>query len=468
MKRYLYNKVEKAFKGLLPILLTAALTPMASSCDDDDDSQSRTMVIEKIFLEDVDASDGVTDREVEYARLGSLLRIQGSGFTGLKYIYVNGYDTYFNNALMTDENVWVTLDDDTPIEDADPEVRNTIQFVKDNTSTTYSFTIRAASPSVTSIDNTLPSAGETVIVYGTNLHETTSVTLPSGTVITDGIEYDEEDGTWYSFTMPSGETASGSITSEGANGTAVSPPYFNFNDCYVINFDGLGTLGSWSATYSEDDLVEDPLSSGRGTCVMVVPQSKLDEGGVSAGVSSINGFWTAGNDDSDDDWNRMTDYIDGDLSVDSVALQFDVYVPEDWDLTGQVEITIQNNLSNYGYGSACTEYSDSYYNQAYAWVPWLDRETGDHEAFNTNGRWETITLPLSNFGNYTNDDYDWTFQDVIDDKNAGSYRNFGILFCNPDLEYSDDISYPSSTFCQEVYMDNFRIVPCMTITVSDY
>ena len=459
MKRHIFSNIALALLLLAPVFV---------SCSDDDDSQSTPMSIEAIYLEDVDAEDGVTDRLVTYARLGSLLRIQGSGFKGLKYIYVNGYETYFNNALMTNNNVWVTLDTDTPIEDADDDVRNTIQFVKDATSLTYEFTIRAASPSVTRIDNTLPDAGETVIVYGSNLHETESITLPDGTTITSGIEV-SEDGDWYSFTMPSGVgSTSGSITSEGAHGTAMSPPYFQFNDCYVIDFDGLGDFGSWSATYSEDDLEEDPLGTSRGTVCMVVPQSKLDDGGVSAGVSSISGFWTAGNDSELDDWNRMTAYIDGSTDVSEVALQFDAYVPEDWDLTGQVEITIQNNLSSYGYGSSSTIYNSSYYSQAWVWVPWLDEDTGDHEAFNTNGRWETITVPLNKFGDYTNDDYSWTFQDVIDDKNAGSYRNFGIIFCNPDLEYSDDITYASSTFCQEVYLDRFRIVPCQTITVSDY
>lgn len=468
MKRVIYNKVEKILKGLLLLLTVTLCLPALTSCNDDDDSQSTPMTITAIYLEDVDADDGVTDRLVEYARLGNLLRIEGTGFKGLKYIYVNGYDTYFNNALMTDNNVWVTLDTDTPIEDAEEDVRNTIQFVKDNTSTTYSFTIRAASPGVSSIDNTLAQAGETVTVYGSNLHETTTITLPDGTIVTSGIEIGE-DGDWYSFTMPSGydSSYSGSIVSEGAHGTAKTPPYFYFNDCYIINYDDLGTFTSWSATYTEDELEEDPLNSGRGTCVMIIPQSRIDEGGVKAGVT-LPGFWTLGNDNADDDWNRMTAYIPGTASTDSVALQFDVYVPEEWDLTGQVEITLQNNLSTYGYGSADTTPSDDYYHQAYAWVPWMDRETGEHEAFTTGERWETITIPLSEFGNYTDTDTDWTFQNVIDDRNAGSYINFGVLFTNTDIEFSDDISYPASLTTQEIYLDNFRIVPCNTITVSDY
>ena len=135
------------------------------------------MTINKVFLEDTKAEDGNYDREVEFARLGQTLRIEGSGFSGLKKIYVNGFETYFNNALMTDNNIWVTLNSKTPVAKADASVRNTIRFVKDNTETTYQFTIRAAAPVIASIDNTLPQAGETVKVSGANLDGTTKVTL---------------------------------------------------------------------------------------------------------------------------------------------------------------------------------------------------------------------------------------------------------------------------------------------------
>ncbi len=128
MKRYIYNKVEKAVKGLIPLLMLA-IVPSLTSCSDNDDNQSTTMTINKVFLEDTKAADGNYDREVQFARLGQTLRIEGSGFSGLKKIYVNGLETYFNNALMTDNNVWVTLNSKTPVANAADDVRNTIRFV---------------------------------------------------------------------------------------------------------------------------------------------------------------------------------------------------------------------------------------------------------------------------------------------------------------------------------------------------
>ncbi len=465
MKTAIFNPIARAARRLLPLGVLAVVA-LLTACSDDDNGSGAPLAINKVYLEDVNAPDSVYDREVTFARLGQLIRIEGSGFTGLKKIYINGYDTYFNNALLTDNNVWVTLNAKTPVDKAEESVRNTITLVKDNGQLTYSFTVRAASPSVTSVDNTLPQPGETVTVYGANLQETSKVTLPGGIEVTTAITNDP-DGEWYSFAMPAGVTASGSITSEGANGTAVTPAYFNNNDCFVINFDGKGEQGSWSATFSADDLVDDPLGSGRGKVCMVLPQSVLDAGGLLAGANA-KGFWTAGNGNANDDWNRMTTFIPGRTPVDSVALQFDVYVPEDWNGSGQIEITLQNNLANYGYGSAGTKYSSTYLNQAYAWVPWLDRTTGAAAPYNTGGHWKTVTLPLSLFGNYTDSSTAWTFQNVIDDRNAGSYRNFGFLFVNPDLTFDETHVYAAQDFKQKIYVDNFRIVPCTAITVSDY
>lgn len=461
-------------------LCLAIAAVVFTGCKDDDNGGSTTqMTIDKIFLENI--NDEVNkDREVEFARLGQLLRIQGSGFMGLKKIYINGYETYFNNALMTDNNVWVTLNGDTPVEKADESVRNTITLYKsDSNKLVYKFTIRAAAPSISSCDNTLPKAGETVTVYGTNLQETTKVTLPGGIEITSGIISDE-DGKLYSFTMPDGVTEAGSITSEGANGTAVTPAYFNDFRCFVTDFDGKGELGSWSATYSSDDLVSDPLATGRGKVAMLVPQVKLDAGGLDAGSNSL--LWaTAGNDNANDDWSRMFSIIPETTLASNLALQFDIYCPEPWDESGQLEFSLQNNLSNYGWNSDCTKFSAQYKNTAAVWIPWLN-DDGTHQAFTTGQRWQTITLPLSKFGNYNPEtaksDADKataaaaTLRQVSDDRNAGSYRNFLFLFVNGDIKTEEGVTpvlnYPAKLFTQKIYIDNIRVVNTTAIKVNDF
>ena len=451
-------------------IIFTLLAGLALTACSDNDTGSSSMIIHKVYLEDVKSS--VPDREVSFARLGQLIRIEGSGFTGVEKILINGYDTYFNNALMTDKNIWVTLNANTPVSAAADSIRNTIILIKPSGSYSYSFTVRASTPSVSDISNTLPQPGETVVVEGANLQETNKITLPGGKLITNGITSDKE-GKWYSFTMPEGVDTCGAITSEGANGTAISPAYFNDNNCYIINFDGKGALGAWSSTNQDSDLVEDPLNSGRGKVAMLIPQSRINAGGIKAGTSNIPGWWTVGNGNADDDWTRMEKYIPSSTPLSNLALQFDVYCPEDWEGTGQMEITLQNNLSNYGWASSCTKVSDQYTNQACVWIPWMNRETGkDAGAFKTTG-WQTVTIPLTWFGNYSGSNDTHTFQNLINDRNAGSYRNFGFLFCNSDIDFDGDASTTndittSSNCSLKIYVDNFRIVKNVATMVSDY
>lgn len=442
---------------------TLCVTLMAmclTSCSDDDDSQSTPMTISKIYLQNVD-DDEQQIREVDFARLGQLIRIEGTGFNGLKKIYVNGYDTYFNNALMTDNNVWLTLNGKTPVDKADPEVRNTIVLVKDGTKLTYEFTIRAASPSVTSIDNTLPQPGETVRVYGANLQETTKITLPGDVEVTSGIVSDP-DGEFYAFVMPEGVTECGSITSEGANGTAVSPDNFNDAQTVIINFDGVGTqdFWSWSETGSminDEDLVDDPLNSGRGKVLQIIPQRMIDAGGVAASKSRATECWA----------NNLPDLsaIPANTPVTELAYQFDVYVPEAWEGTGHVQITLVNNVSWNGWGSNETKSETTI---TYVWAPWLNAD-GTTTPFFTTG-WQTVTIPLSEFSRFAAeiaDEKSPTFQEVIDVHNACEYAQVGLGFTNTDVTVGD-VEIPSTKCSQLIYIDSPRLVFNRSTVVPDF
>lgn len=451
----------------------ALMTVGLSSCNADDEYfdkkyQSTDIRIDKVYLEDADSE--VPDREVTFARQGQMIRLEGSGFMGMKHVYINGYDTYFNRAYVSDNSMLVQINSKTPISDAKAEDRDVIRLVKDKTETSYSFTVRAASPTVTSISNTLPQPGETVIVYGTGLQETTSIILPDGSEITSGIASDDTDGEWYSFVMPSGVSAGGSLLSTGANGQAKSPAYFNNSDCMILNFDGVGTQGYWSwketgSMINNEDLVNDPLNSGRGKCFQVVPDRLLSAGVVS-GKPRVTECWTAGNDDELDDWTRMAKYIDPTTPLTEVALQFDIYVPEAWSGTGQIQISLINNYNLAGIGSD----DDNKACMTAFYVPWIVNDA--IVPFKTTG-WTTVTIPFSQMGKYANlisdaEETDPTFQTVIDDRNAATYRNFGIGFVNTDFTLNK-IDYVSTAFTgTKIYIDNWRVVPCKSFTISDY
>lgn len=152
---------------LLPVV-TLLAAGMCSCNDDDtyfeDDAQNSPMKVTQVYLEDYKSS--VPDRPVDFARLGQLIRLEGEGLYGVKKVYINGYDTYFNRAYVSDKSMLVTINSKTPITECDPEQRDKIRLVKDGSECTIDLVIRAASPTVSSVSNTLPRPGEKVTVYG--------------------------------------------------------------------------------------------------------------------------------------------------------------------------------------------------------------------------------------------------------------------------------------------------------------
>lgn len=460
------NTIKYMWVAFIAVILAG----FASCTDDNGDAYpggNDPVTVNNVYLENVNDTVN-TDRLVTFARLGQTLRFEGTGFGGLKQIFVNGYNTYFNTATATNNMLILALDSKTPISEAADSVRNTIQFVKrDGTIYTFEFDVRAASPQITNVSSTLPAAGETVIVTGSNLQETTEITLPGGIKVTDITNAPtEEDGEWFSFVMPSGVTESGRITTVGANGSAQSAAYFNDSKGMLLNFDGVGVQGEWGWTETGSmigaaDLVQDPLNSGRGLVCPILP-TRLATTGAAAGNNHVSEVWTAGAGGPTDDWKAITPDIPLTTPVEDVAFQFDIYVPDAWTNSGYIQVNIQNNSSWTGYGSG----ESSSIGVAYV-IPWL--QDGVIVPFQTSG-WQTITVPFSQFGVFATaiaDDETPTWGDVIDYRAGATYMNFGMGFVNGDLTVGST-TYPAAVSNQMVYVDNLRIVPCETSVVPDF
>ena len=80
----------------------------------------------------------------------------------------------------------------------------------------------------------------------------------------------------------------------------------------------------------------------------------------------------------------------------------------------------------------------------------------------------TVTLPMTTFGNYSDEETTATFQNVIDDRNAGSYKNLLLFFANYDIEVDEDTVLPASLCDLKIYVDNLRVVSLAAESVSDF
>lgn len=464
MENKYFIREIKALSLFIAFLITSFIF---TGCEDKDENGNSEMNISGIYLED--ANSKVPDRPIEFARLGQLIRIEGTGFTGLKRVYINGYSCYLNPVYITDRSFLVKVDKDIPTTDAEENVRNTIQLVKDNTQLTHTFTIRSSAPSITHLSNSLPKAGERITVYGNGLQEVSKIIFP-GNIVVEGIDniISDIDGKFFLVDVPAGITESGSIEIECANGGAYSPAYFNYTKGIILDFDTEGQQGSWGSNASmvfAEDLVTDPLETGRGKCVMIPAAKQIP---VAAGKNRNTEVWTAGN--GVDDWTTATRGIPTETNVSECGIQFDIYVPENnpWVGSGFIKLCLLNGLNG-------GEWATSDNKDCYNYVPWV--VNGKSVPFYTNG-WQTVTIPFSQF--YicsTNADLaKLTYQFILDRRNNASYCNFGLFFENSDFTLKnitgnssdESTSFVSTESSAEIYIDNVRIVPLETPTYSDF
>ncbi|KAA6351673.1 hypothetical protein EZS27_000944 [termite gut metagenome] len=428
------------------------------SCNDNDDpNENSPITITNVYLED--ASSSVPDREVTFARLGQLLRIEGSGFTGLKRVYINGYSTYFNPVFLSDNSILVGISKETPIVDADPEERNKIKFVKDGTQMVYLFEIRSSAPVITNISHTMPLAGETITIYGEGLIEVSKVVFPGDIDVTNNIVSDA-DGEFCIVQVPDGVSdEGGSVFIECANGGAYSPAYFNFKKGILLDFDGKGSHNSWGSTESmilPEDLESEPIGEGNASQGIYCAHRPERITEFAPAKNRCSEVWTAG-----DNWrDQLTPYIPATTPLDQVAFQFDIYVPKTWKDSGFLKICLINNFNG-------GEWSKESYN----YVPWIVGK--EIVPFQTEG-WKTVTIPLNKLYSFADDDY--TFEDVLARREAATYSNFGFYFENSDFtlknitgnDSDNAIEFPSAITSVQIYTDNWRIVPLDTPTYTDF
>jgi hypothetical protein len=452
--KYILNKKYWATIAFLGMLVFSMLF---TACDNND-SDGKKIVISKVYLEDVNSS--VQDREVSFARLGQTLRIEGSGFTGLKRVFINGYSTYFNVVFVSDNSMLVNVSADTPTTEAAPAERNTIRFVNDNTETVFSFQIRSSKPVISTISNTMPNAGEKITVAGSGLTEITKVVFPGNVAVTSGITSDP-DGEFFTVVVPNGVSdIGGSIFVEGSNGGAYSPAYFNFKKGLLLNFDGQGQHGYWGTSTSmiqPADLESTAIGTDNISQGKYVPHRPARIASFEAAKNRCTEVWTAGN--GVDNWRaQLTPYIPASTPLDKVAFQFDIYVPEFWQESGFLKICMINNFNGGEWAGAC-----------YNYVPWI--VDGKAMAVKTTG-WITVTIPLNKFYAWSKEAF--TFETVLAYREAATYQNFGIYFENSDVKLKDvtgtasEAEFTSKATSVKVYTDNWRIVSLNTPVYNDF
>ncbi len=433
------------------MLFALAAVVALTSCEQDNTVEGNNLapVITQIYLQD-GQSENTIDRPVVFARLGQTIRIGGQNLLNVVKVYINGYDTMFNQTLMSEESMIVQINSRVPVMDADPAVRNTIRVVKrDGKETTFEFEIRASMPTVSAISHTLAQAGEKIRITGSNMHEASEVIFP-GSIAGEVLAFDE-DGEWVDVIVPEGIATSGSVSVVGANGTATSAPFFNFKQGILHNFDDV-VNNSWSAG------MENPIIEV-GEAVAVPADASLPKS-----QGRFHTFNSGGNLGSADQryWLNSSNCIGimaaipGSTMADMCGIQMDIFVEGAWN-SGIIRMTMVDGM---GDSRGCMVYTPIYPGYQVT----ADGVSGEvkTDAFVNPGCWFTITMPFSLAAS------DFAGKPLMDI--TGAMAGAAYLQCGPwfDNKIAQLPTGAQAAATQKIYFDNVRIVPLEAPVATDY
>lgn len=428
-------------------IMTLALVLFAtlySACKKDEVSGSEKVTVNRISLHNA----AITDSTVTQARLGTILRLDGSGFSTATGVYMNGVRISVNPVNVTENHIIFQIPADLPFgkDIQDTTVRNTIRIVTKNDDYKYKFIIQGALPVINSVSHTLPKEGEEIQIMGQNLRDLTALTFPGGKVLTSAQFTVNEDNTLITCKVPAGATTTpGAIRVDGDNGSANSYAYMNrASGIFISNFTNDPAAAGASPCNKR------PYNFGTnisGTSGNLLPATGLGPKNpqyyrqvpVDPAVISVEG--NAGGFDFYScaaliaAMTKSAGVFTAGTAVNSLAIQYDVYIPVSWS-SGLVRFDMSNGDSKFRYDYA----------------PWA-LGSGNVSPVIMDG-WRTVTIPL---GALTGLNGGKTYQDFI---NLVSGKGGSIRFINGTYKDPGGTSYaPAAISGFQYSFGNFRVVP---------
>ena len=159
-------------KNLKIVTLTACIALMLSlmlfsSCSDDDNSSGGASagapVVESVMPSGYDEAGNVLPlTPVTIGDPKNYYIIHGKGLLSTQKVYFNDFDTYFKPVFVTDTDIIILIDENTPYADAS----NELKVVTNNGTVVYPFMIAPPAPTFNGFNFINCAAGDEVIIKG--------------------------------------------------------------------------------------------------------------------------------------------------------------------------------------------------------------------------------------------------------------------------------------------------------------
>lgn len=373
--------------------LAMAATAVSCSDTDADEDRGKAPVIKYARPCDINVSDSL----LVSAPLGARLAFVGDNLGDVQQIWFNDQKAKLNPTMVTSHTIIVDIPNNIP-----GEVTNKARFITSTgIETEYPFNVFVPAPQVSSMSCEYAHAGETVTLKGSYFADDPNVPL---TVDFNGIpaKVNSISQDALEVVVPDG-ASEGPVNVTTIYGKGVSK--FNYMDTngMMFDFDGLTGLGNhgWHARPIENDgtgISGNYMVIGNGSTVLNAAADWND------GDFSFE-YWPG-------TWNTPTDYTDGARLFDIVdfkdynnmSLKFEICIPASgaWQsgamqliFAGTDKVTTGNGGTDI-YGDVVAAPNNTYFQEGGwnrgLWIPWTDSE-----AYHTDGKWITVSLPIKDF-----------------------------------------------------------------------
>ena len=477
-----------------------------------DDTNYGPLKVTKVYQHNVKAIKELDPEEG--ARLGTMIRLEGENFMGIRAITVNGSPASLNPNLRTENSIIFripstnsTTNEDTPTgSDCEEAYRDKIIITSNgNADYEYYFHVMGSLPTVSGLDHTLPSIGSWVTVSGSNLKDVQSVDIYNDlnevVATTDQIRNEDPKGKSVEFKMPevvlwseisggdfAGCYEGGYIVVNTGNGSAASPNYFYRQKNIFLNNFYSQSDSEWGMdlyTYNPSATNSSYYAWGSGTSGNL-PDSEnypdfdadiaymaLSDGPQAPDMFRALPLWATKI--------PVCELSDGEHSADGGACIARACFNSDA-CTGRALGMAQNMASGVALFSGATgtdklafqfdfciaapwnsgRIAVTFVDNGVKWMahyhPWTTNP--EHYAQGME-HWETATIPLSDFENFMDQTYSYLLKNTIKGVN-GDYACQGMIaFYNDECDgmAAREIAAEENFV---VYFQNLRIVPMMT------
>ena len=452
----------KNINGALFAVALAAVSAGFTSCEDEPDKYEVADGIPTIdYVRPVDATS--KDSLLTGASLNNTICIVGRNLRSVTKINFNDQAAVLNTSYMTDNTIIVTVPKTIP-----NTVSDKIYFINSKQDTVaYDFKTIVPAPTINSMSNEWAAPGEEVTIKGDYFldYDNSHLTIQVGDNYTVPYEDLKISQNSIRFNMPEDMPKHEPITITTINGTTKAGFRYMDNRGMLFDFDTpwkeggdvLGNNGWHARTITSDG------TSLSGNYMVLGETAMGADGGWNDGNFSFE-YWPGSWQDPEtySSRPRMQDLADF-SDWQNMSLKFEMCIPKDnsWSAAPmQIYFGSVSQVSNSGagvqdiYGNVLAGGNNTFFHDQgklarALYMPWQNTED---KLYNTEGKWVTVTIPLTDFV------YDYDGNKGLSYTGVNDFSAFNIFVIKG--AYNDASVLPTGVDCNPIIkIDNIRVVP---------